>query len=98
MRRTGLQGSILERVWRARGRIDRRAFLDHYAGKGPRPSRKDQVDAITRALERLIGRGFLLGYGVRTSEKWFIKEVAITPKGRAACRRLLGVQQRLPIN
>ncbi len=38
----------------------------------------------------------MVGYGVRTPKKWYIKEVKLTPIGRRLARKLLGEQQALP--
>ncbi|TAL20609.1 hypothetical protein EPN90_00620 [Patescibacteria group bacterium] len=93
----GLQAYILERTLERRGRLDRRALLAYYTAFNKRPKRKDQIDAITKALERMIARGWLVGYCVRTAQKWYIKEVQLTPKGRRAARKLRGEQQKLPL-
>lgn len=53
-------------------------------------------DNITVSLERLIDRGFLIGYGRRTPRKWFIEEVKLTPLGRRTARATYGKQQQLP--
>jgi DNA-binding MarR family transcriptional regulator len=55
------------------------------------------VDVVTKALERMIDRGLLVGYGVRTKEKWFIREVRLTAEGRRAARKVAGEQQALPL-
>jgi hypothetical protein len=52
---------------------------------------------ITRSIERLINKELLIGYGVRTPHKWYIKEIRLTPKGRRLAKTLLGQQQRLPL-
>ncbi len=59
--------------------------------------KKTQQNAITKSLERLIDNGLMTGYGRRTPKKWFIEEVALTPKGRKQARKLLGEQQSLPL-
>jgi len=58
---------------------------------------KDVVDVVTKALERMIDRGFLVGHGVRTKEKWFIHAVRLTPEGRRVARVVSGTQQTLPL-
>ena len=57
----------------------------------------DWVNIITNSLENLIDKGMLIGYGVRTPQKWYIKEVKLTTVGRRTARRLLGEQQKLPL-
>lgn len=76
-------------------RIGRALFNKFYEGKEIK--KKDLVDAITKTLERLIDKGLLVGYGVRTPKKWYIKEVRLTPLGRKLARKLQGEQQELPL-
>ncbi len=71
-------------------------FLRFYSRSPKPPSVHDQVNAVTKALERLIDRELLVGYGVRTRLKWFIREVKLTPRGKRISRELLGKQQPLP--
>lgn len=94
--RRELQHYILLRVLEKKGRLSRRGLEAYYELSEKKPKRKDQVDAITKTLERLIDHGILIGIGVRTRSKWFIKEVRLTPKGQREALRLLGEQQKLP--
>ena len=55
------------------------------------------VKIITKSIERLIRRNLAVGFGEITSEKQFIKEIKITVKGRAAAKKLLGEQMRIPL-
>lgn len=55
------------------------------------------VSIITKSLESLVDKGLMVGYGVRTREKWYIKEVRLLPDGRRIARKLLGEQQALPL-
>jgi len=67
------------------------------AGKQKKkPKKEDQANIITKSLERLIGKGFLIGYGVRTPKKWFIKKIKLTAAGRKMAKKLQGEQQALP--
>jgi hypothetical protein len=81
----------------AKGRLPRRGLESYYYGRSSPPKRKDQVDSATKAVERLIERGFLTGYGVRTRRKWFIKEVRLTAAGRRLAQAIVSGQQRLPL-
>lgn len=74
----------------------RNAFKKFYAKQSKTPSADDQQNAITKSLERLIDRGYMVGFGRRTPKKWYIVEVKLTPKGRRKGRALLGQQQRIP--
>jgi len=55
-----------------------------------------QQNAITKSLERLVDRGYMVGFGRRTPKKWYIVEVKLTAKGKSKGRSLLGQQQRIP--
>ncbi len=92
-----LQGAIVLAAFRARGSLSREKLLAALGGAGTGRERKKRLDAATKAVDRLITRGLAVGIGVRTAEKWFIKEVRLTPAGRHEARRRLGVQQRLPL-
>ncbi|MEK7158780.1 MAG: hypothetical protein AAB733_04385 [Patescibacteria group bacterium] len=90
---SSLQRAILEEcLEEGRKRLDRHRFWAFYAHhQKPRSPQK----AITKSLERLIEREFLVGYGIRTPHKWFIQQVRLTPKGRKVARHLQGEQQTL---
>ena len=69
---SSLQRAILEeRLEEGRKRLSSWfwAFYAHH--QKPRSPQK----AITKSLERLIEREFLVGYGIRTPHKWFIQQV-----------------------
>ncbi len=70
------------------------------AGRGGRINRTllrgSAQKIITRSLERLIDKGLLVGYGLRTPQKWYIKEIRLTSLGRKAAKKLRGEQSRLP--
>ncbi|OGF43847.1 hypothetical protein A2555_03615 [Candidatus Falkowbacteria bacterium RIFOXYD2_FULL_39_16] len=59
--------------------------------------RRNRVNIITKSLERLMDRGLLFGYGIRTAKKWFIKEVKLTAKGKKVAQNLQGRQTELPL-
>lgn len=74
----------------------RSAFKKFYSKNTKAPKVNDQQNAITKSLERLIDRGYMVGLGRRTPKKWYIVEVKLTAKGRRKGRTLLGQQQRIP--
>lgn len=74
----------------------RGALKKFYAKQAKPPKAEDQQNAITKSLERLIDRGYMVGLGRRTPKKWYIVEVKLTAKGRRKGRTLLGQQQRIP--
>lgn len=95
---SGLQKFILKIcISRQTLRVGRDPFYGYYKRSKDPPKHEDQVNAITKALERLIDRELLVGYGVRTSRKWYIKEVKLTSRGRKVAKELLGKQQTLPL-
>lgn len=96
IRLSRLQRFLLETACARSGRVSRQVFEPFFSPQ-TRLSATARVKIMTQAMERLISRGFLVGYGVRTAEKWYIKEVRLTPVGRRLARRLAGEQQRLPL-
>lgn len=97
MRISRLQQYILKTCIGRGGRSGREPFIEFYKVLKTPPSHDDQVNAVTKAIERLIDRELLVGYGLRTPHKWYIKEARLTPKGRRAAKELLGKQQSLPL-
>lgn len=96
MRFSALQKYILLNCYHRRGRFDRRRLADFYANKKSRPSDKMIVKVITKSIDRLIGRGYLAGFGEKTEHKWFIREIKLTAQGKKSARKLLGEQGKLP--
>lgn len=97
MRLSKLQQYILlQALLRPAQKIDRYVFLNFYkkASHAVKPSLQTKI--ITRSLEGLIDKELMVGYGVRTPHKWFIKEVRLTAKGKAVAKKLLGEQMALP--
>ncbi len=95
MRLSPLQKYIMRTAYVTPARaVSRGGFARFYENQKQKP--KDVVDIITKSLESLIDKGFMVGYGVRTPQKWYIKEVKLMPAGRKAARKLLGEQQALP--
>lgn len=60
-----------------------------------RKPKRIRARKILRSLERLIDKELLIGFGKRTSHKWFITEVKLTAKGLKIAKKLLGEQMRL---
>ena len=95
MRLSALQKYILTTCFSARGKVGRALLHKFYEGKNIQ--HKVVVNVVTKTLERLIDKGLLVGLGVRTPKKWYIKEVRLTQAGRKAARQLQGKQLRLPL-
>lgn len=97
MRLSPLQKFILKFCFTSSAKvIGRSGFIKFYTTQAKAPKPSDMVNIITNSLESLIDKELLIGYGVRTSHKWFIKEVKLTPLGRKIGRKLLGEQVALP--
>lgn len=97
VRLSKLQRFILETAFVRSGKVPRRLFDGFYA-KDSRVLPTLRVKIITKTMERLIEKGFLVGYGIRTAEKWYIKDVRLTPEGRRLAKRFAGEQQHLPLD
>lgn len=91
-----LQKFILKECMNGSVVIKREGFKKFYSKQAKPPKVEDQQNALTKSLERLIDRGYLIGFGRRTPKKWYIVEVKLTPRGRRKGRSLLGQQQRIP--
>ena len=100
MRLSLLQKFIVRSVYESRmKRSPRDTFVQFYrqGNTPPRPSQEGIVNTITKSIERLIERELKVGYGVRTSRKWYIHEVKLTAEGRKQAKKLRGEQQQLPL-
>lgn len=91
MRFSALQRYILRVCWNAKKKVSR-AIFDKYQMNGKR-KRKDAVNAVTKSLENLIDKGLLVGYGLRTPKKWYLKETRLTSLGRRIARGLQKTRQ-----
>ena len=78
-----LQQYILEECVMAKGGSISRRILDaNYKASQSRARGEYFKKIITQSIERLIARGFLVGYGVKNKEKLFIDKVKLTAEGR----------------
>lgn len=96
MRFSALQKYILLYCHGCNSKCNRKSLLDFYTKKKKKIKQKDAVNTITKSIERLIDKEMLVGYGMRTPHKWFIKEIKLTPTGRRRAKKLLGEQRKLP--
>ena len=76
-----LQLNILKECYENRGKIHRKIFLRLYRD---RKTKTMPVKIITQSLERLIHRGYIVGYCVHKSYKYFIENIKITAVGARA--------------
>jgi hypothetical protein len=100
-----LQKYILKKVWGDNKiKVDRKTFNEFYkssassksAARRQVPAINAQTKIVTQSIERLIDKGFLVGFGERTRFKWFIKKVKFTVAGKKIARKLMGEQVELP--
>lgn len=96
MKLSPLQKYILEQNYLEGGKLNRNRLLKFYESYKKPPIMEDQINIITKCLERLIDKEWLVGYGIRASHKWFIKEIKLTGKGRQLVKNILSQQSSLP--
>ena len=95
MRLSNLQKFILLECYNSKtGRINRSRLSRFYdtIKFADRPKKNLEIKIITKSIERLINKGLLVGFGERTKEKWFIKEIKITVLGKKFAKKSLGEQ------
>ncbi|MFH0819609.1 MAG: hypothetical protein V1892_01110 [bacterium] len=97
MKLSRLQRYILINCYLAKGnKIIKRGLFAFY-NKFPRqPKIKDINDIVSRSVNLLIKKDLAAGYGSKTAHKWYLKEVRLTPRGRALAKKFLGEQRKLP--
>ncbi|MDD5289574.1 MAG: hypothetical protein PHT40_00045 [Patescibacteria group bacterium] len=99
MRLSNLQKFILLECLNSKtGKILRGKLNKFYEKIEKKPKIEMMTKIITQSMERLIEKELLVGFGERTSHKWFIKEIKITPFGRRVTKKLLGEQMSLPFS
>ncbi|MFH1225828.1 MAG: hypothetical protein V1684_00875 [bacterium] len=96
MKPSPLQKYILQQSYLENSKFNRDKLLKFYEAHKKPPLLEDQINIITKCLERLIGKEWLVGYGIRLAHKWFIKEIKLTGKGKQVAKKLLINQQLLP--
>ena len=82
-----LQQYIVRQLLR-KGSSHPRQFVQYYQSVSKKPSRDDQLTIIARSIDRLIERGYLIGWGRKTKEKWFVEKVKLTPQGSAYAKKI----------
>lgn len=97
MRLSALQKYILLECSSSRsGRLNRSRLAKFYLKQKKKPKSSLITQIITQSIERLIDKELLVGFGVRTPHKWFIKEIKLTLQGKKQAKRLLGQQMKIP--
>ena len=97
MRLSSLQKFILKKCYYSKSfRVERGKFLEFYKKDG-KAKKEMQAKSVTGSIESLIDKELMTGYGVRTTHKWFIKQVSLTAKGKRQSKKLIGEQLSLKL-
>ncbi|MAG28862.1 hypothetical protein CL632_01805 [bacterium] len=93
-----LQQFILEECVEQRGSCSR-SVIDKNQRASKSKAQKEHFKKITtQSIERLIDRGLIVGYGMKTKEKLFITKIRVTPAGKREVARIRKAKQRkLPL-
>ena len=93
-----IQQFILEEC-KEQGANCSRSFIDKsYTASKSKAQQENFKKIITQSIERLIDRGLLVGYGMKTKEKLFITKIRLTAAGARAVRKLRASRQKkLPL-
>ena len=75
--------------------VHKSTLKSFYHNKKIKP--KNIIHDITRSIDNLIVKDLIVGFGKKTSHKWYIQKIQLTAKGRKASRDLIGKQQKLPL-
>ena len=98
MKLSSLQKFILEECLEHNKMCSRRVVDDNYKISKSRSKEENFKKIITQSIERLIDRGLLVGYGMKTQEKFFITKIRLTPSGRRTANELRkSKQKKLPL-
>jgi hypothetical protein len=97
MKISRLQRYILLNCYLAkRDRLLKKKLFSFYGKAVKKPKAKDINDIITRSINLLIKKDLTVGFGSKTSQKWYIREIKLTPAGRKLAKKFLGEQRKLP--
>jgi len=96
MKFSSLQKYILRQAYLNKGKSSRKRLEKFYENKKKKPKQEDIVNIITKSIDRLIKKELMIGQGIKTAKKWFVKEIRLTPQGRKWAKKLLGEQLKLP--
>ena len=88
---------VLQCLGAPRRTVSRGLIGRYYASVLRSPSAKDQADAVTKSIERLVARGLATSVGKMTAQKWYPHTITLTPAGRKLALAARGKQQRLPL-
>ena len=90
---SSLQKSIIIKCWEKGGSCGR-AAIEENSGRSQSQAKKENYKKIvTTSIERLIERGILIGYGIKTKDKLFINKIKLTALGRREASKILKLKQ-----
>ncbi len=93
-----LQKYVLRQGLESAGyKVSKKKLINFYNQQKAKPKKEDQINIITKSVDRLINRGLVKGYGLKTVKKWFVWQVILTKNGLRKARELAGQQQKLPL-
>ena len=94
MKLSDLQKYILLISYENIGKTSKRTLFDYYKNKKKKPSKEDQLNIITKSIDRLIKKELIAGFGKKTSKKWFIEKIKLTPKGKKEAVNIIKSKQK----
>ena len=99
MRLSKLQKYILNQCYLSKNKAKLKAdFYSFYSKKELEKNQRNITDVIHRSLESMVAKDFLIAYGKKTSQKWFIQKVKLTSEGKRVAKEIIKQRQRkLPI-
>lgn len=81
-----------------KSKVERKLFRQFYGKQIKKTKERYHESIITKSLERLIDREFMIGFGKRTPHKWFITHVLLTKNGVKLAEQILSErQEKLPL-
>jgi len=93
-----LQQFILETCLENGGVLSRSIIDKNHSQSTSRAQKEHYKKIITQSIERLIDRGLLVGYGMKTKEKLFITKIRLTPQGKREISLIRkSKQKKLPL-
>jgi len=93
-----LQQFILEECFDRRAQCSRSIIDKNYEFSKSKAQKENFKKIITQSIERLIDRGLLVGYGMRTQEKFFITKIRLTLSGKRIANEFRkSKQKKLPL-
>ncbi len=97
MKFSQLQRYILKQTYLNRGKLVKSKMISFYDKRKKKPKHDDMINIITKSVDRLIHKELMVGQGVKTAKRWFVREVRLTPKGKKWAKSIFGKQLALTL-